>query len=204
MNQTQNKNQTETDNVRESFSARLLTDPQYDEGKSIAHIIKGEIKRSGAFKDKLIDYSHAWARSESFDANRAEKIVRDLFTEINGQSMNQMRESFAAAAENFSDEHKQLAYDLACDSAKLMEQGDKLCFNRVIAFQARKLSDKLEVTDAVAKRLMADEFEKTENTKLFDWGKELDAQFYTPQIEAEKLARQQTQRQPRARTGPQR
>lgn len=65
--------------ARDSFSGRPLTNSQFDEGILIGVIVEREILRNGAFKEKLTDYSHAFARTEQFDTARAETIIRDLF-----------------------------------------------------------------------------------------------------------------------------
>lgn len=148
--------------ARESFSGRLLTDRQFDEAMTITGIIEAEIQHSGSFKDKLGDYAFAFARTEKFDATKAETIIRDLFKERTGQTMNQMREDYAKREEAITDNHRA---------------------------QARQLAEEIGVTDACAKRLMREEFKAAENAELFDWGKELDERFYRPQIEAEKAER---------------
>lgn len=178
--------------VRESFSARLLTDSQFDECMAITNIIGREIRRSGKFKDKLGDYAHALARSEKFDAAKAETILRDLFKERTGQSMNQMREKLVKGEEAITDDHRQKAYQGACDISQMMEQGDKLSFHRACSGQAQILAKEFAITDSAAKRIMAEEFNAAEDAKLYDWGKELEEQFFRPQIEAEKQQREES------------
>lgn len=39
---------------------------------------------------------------------------------------------------------------------------------------------------------MSEEFNAAEGSQLHEWGKELDEQFYRPQVEAEKSQREQT------------
>lgn len=179
--------------VRESFSTRLLTDAQFDECLAITNIIGREIRRSGKFKDKLRDYAYALARSEKFDAGKAETILRDLFKARTGQSMNQMREKLVKGEEAITDDQRQQAYQYACDIGSMMEQGDKLSFHRACSGQAQILAKEFSITDSAAKRLMAEEFNTAEDAKLYDWGKELEEQFFRPQIEAEKQHRDQSQ-----------
>ena len=78
--------------ARESFSGRLLTDAQFDEAMALTGIIEREIKKNGAFKEKLGDYAHAFSRTEHFVSAKAETVVRDLFKARTGMTMNQMRE----------------------------------------------------------------------------------------------------------------
>ncbi len=185
--------------ARESFSGRLLTNSQFDEAIAITGIIEQEIQRSGAFKDKLGDYAYAFARSEKFDATKSETIIRDLFKERTGRTMNQMREALINREEATTDAHRAQAYSQACAIGDLMENGIKLSFNRAYAHQAHALASELGVTDAFAKRLMRDEFAAAEESELQDWGKELDATLYRPQIDAEKEKREAVQEQPVAR-----
>jgi len=55
---------------------------------------------------------------------------------------------------------------------------------------------------------MSEEFNAAEDAKLYDWGKELNEQFFRPQIEAEKAERKTSQSQKqssghrRTRSGP--
>lgn len=175
--------------VRESYSARLLTDRQFDEAMAITNIIETEIQETGSFKDKLGDYSYAFARSQSFDAVKSETIIRDLFKERTGQTMNQMREGLVEREGQVSDLHRAEAYSRACAIGDMMETGVKLTFNRAYAHQALKLASEIGVTDNCAKRLMREEFAAAEGSELMDWGKELDETIYRPQIDAEKSER---------------
>ena len=171
---------------------------QFDEAIALTAIIEREIARTGAFKDKLGDYSFAFARSERFDAPKAETILRDLFKERTGHTMNQMRETYADRLEKLTDDQRASAYQYASEIGDMMEGGVKLSFNRAVAHQSQQLASNLGITDAAARSLMAEEFEAAENQTLWDWGKELDEQFYRPQIEAEKAEREQSRSQGRS------
>jgi hypothetical protein len=215
MNTTNTTNQpSRLASARESFSGRLLTDRQFEEAISITGIIESEIRESGSFKDKLGDYSYAFARSQSFDAVKSETIIRDLFKERTGQTMNQMRESLAEREDAVTDDHRAKAYSQACAIGDVMEQGVKVTFNRALAHQAQQLAVEIGVTDTCAKRLMREEFAAAEESELMDWGKELDETVYRPQIDAEKSERMAAREEPerpgrqvsrptRSRSGPQ-
>jgi len=140
---------------------------------------------------------------------KAETIVRDLFKERTGQSMNQLREKLADTEKNLTDEQRQSAYDFACRVGDMIENEKKMSFARAYAHQADDLAGTLGITDAAAKTLMKEQFKAVENTELYEWGKQLEERFYRPQIEAETRereagqARAQTQtRGARTRTGP--
>jgi hypothetical protein len=68
--------------ARESFSGRLLSDAQFKEAIAITGIIEREIHCSGTFKEKLSDYSYAFARTERFDAAKAEAKKTDVGIEL--------------------------------------------------------------------------------------------------------------------------
>lgn len=172
--------------ARESFSGRILTDPQFEEAIAIVGIVKREILRSGAFKEKLGDYAYALARTNQFDAMKGESIVRDLFKTITGQSMNQMRENLVKREEKLPTNAKSMALDHANAVGTMIRQGTKINFNRAFAHEAEAMATNLGITDAGAKRLMKEEFKAAGNGDLYEWGKQVEEQFYKPQIEAEK------------------
>lgn len=215
MNTTNTKQPDRLASVRESFSARLLTDRQFSEAIAITGIIETEIRETGSFKEKLGDYSYAFARSQTFDAVKSETIIRDLFKERTGQTMNQMREGLAEREDKITDDNRAQAYSRACAIGDLMETGVKVTFNRAYAHQAQQLGSEIGVTDACAKRLMREEFASAEGSELIDWGKELDETIYRPQIDAEKNERAAPREEPaergrqtrrttqRSRSGPQ-
>lgn len=183
--------------ARESFSGRLLSDAQFDEAVAITGIIEREIRKSGAFKEKLGDYAYAYARTEKLDAVKAESIIRDLFKARTGQSMNDMRKELSEREEKLPTEKKSLALEYAQAVGTMIREGDKINFARAFAHQAQGLADQLQITDAGAKRLMKEEFGAVEDRDLYEWGKELEGQFYRPQIEAEKEAREKSRAQDR-------
>ncbi|WP_425088885.1 hypothetical protein [Stappia sp.] len=191
---------TEADRVRaarESFSGRLLTNRQFKEAVAVTRILEAEIQRSGTFKEKLGDYAYAFARTERFDAMKGETILRDLFKERTGQSMNEMRKAFVESEEALTDDHRAQAYRRAAGIEGMMEAGDKLGFTRAAAHQAEALAREIGITDACAMRVMAEAFEAARDIAFRDWGKELDERIYRPQIDAEK----QTRKRSRTRGG---
>jgi hypothetical protein len=172
--------------ARESFSGRLLTDAQFDESMAITGILEREIRKNGAFKDKLGDYAFAFSRTEKMDPARAESTLRDQFKARTGQTMNQMREQLLEREEKLTPAQTKLGYDYALAVGEMIEKGDKINFNRAFAHQGQEMARELDITDAGGKRIMKDEFKAAEGSELYDWGKELEERFYRPQIEAEK------------------
>lgn len=183
---TQSTEQERLVAARDSFSGRLLTDAQFDEAIAITGIIEREIYKSGSFKEKLGDYAYAFSRTENFDVAKSETILRDLFKVRTGQSMNQMRETLMERETKLPAQHKSLAVDYAKAVGGMIRDGDKISFNRAFAHQAQRFAGDLGITDAGAKRLMREEFTAAERRDFYDWGKEVETQFYRPQIEAEK------------------
>ena len=202
--------------ARESFSGRLLTDNQFNEAIAITNIMEREIHKSGIFKEKLGDYTNAFARTEKFDAIKAEGIVRDLFKERTGQTMNQMRKILLERESTLfvrddstpnktikpelSENVKDRAYQSATDVGQKIKEGNKITFYRAYSHQAIKLAKDLNITQAGAKRLMQEQFEEAENQTLYEWGKELEEKHYRPQIEAEQQAREESRTQKPAHT----
>lgn len=177
--------------ARDSFSGRLLTNAQFDEAIAITGIIEREITRSGTFKEKLGDYAHAFARTENFDALKAETILRDLFKARVGRSMNQMREDLVQREEKLPANARTLALEHAREVGSMIRDGILISFNRAFSHQAQAMASGLGITDAGAKRLMKDEFKAAENREFYEWGKEMEEQFYKPQVEAERRQREE-------------
>ncbi len=185
--------------ARNSFSGVLLTDAQFDEFVAVVAILEREIRTTGTFKDKLDGYAHAIARSQRMDDAKANTISRDLFKEITGQTLNQMRAELMQNEKDkeASPEYRQDAYEAACEIGPMVETGEKMTSHRAYAFQADFVAAQHGVTAAGAKRIMAEEFEGAENRTLYDWGKELDDKYYRPQIEAAKKEREARRAQER-------
>jgi hypothetical protein len=180
--------------ARESFSGRLLSDAQFDEAMAVTGIIEREIRKNGAFKEKLGDYAYAFSRTEKFDPMKGETILRDLFKARTGQTMNQMREGFAERENKLTKTQTGQAYDYALAVGKMIEDGDKISFHRAFNHQAAQLANELRITDAAAKRLMKEEFKAAEaDLDFYEWGKDIEDRFYRPQIEAEKEQRERSQ-----------
>ncbi|MEL6502835.1 MAG: hypothetical protein AAFQ10_00135 [Pseudomonadota bacterium] len=187
-------NPDEADRVaqaRESFSGRLLTDSQFDEAMSITGIIEAEIRKSGVFRDKLSDYAHAFARTERFDAMRAESTLRDLFKARTGQTMNALREDLLDRESALDGAETEQAKAVTREIGTLIKDGDKMPFHRAYEYQAGVLAEDLGITNAGAKRIMTEVFREEAGSELYDWGKDLEEKHYRPQIEAEKQEREE-------------
>lgn len=192
---TSHQNTSEKDRIahaRESFSGRLLTDHQFTEAITITRIVEREIIKSGAFKDKLADYAHAYARTERFDTAKAETTLRDLFKHRTGLSMNEMRKKLMEQENNLPDTARHEATRFAEEALAMVEHGNKMTFHRAQAHQAKQLARHWQITDAAAKQLMRDSYHDNHGRDFHEIGKELNERFYRPQIEAEKQQRGQS------------
>lgn len=177
-------------NARESYSGRLLSDPHFNEAMMNTGIIEKNIQATGKFKEVLNEYSAAFAHTkQNLSVVNAEKIIRDLFKERVGLSMNELREAFQKREEKLTEEQKNAAFPYAKEVGTMIEEGNKISFSRAFAHQAKDYATKLNITDLGAKRIMSEQFEAVQGEKFYDWGKAKENEFYRPQIEAEKQAR---------------
>ena len=177
--------------TRESFSARLLTDPQFEEFASICGILHREIHRSGSFIEKLETYAFAVSRIEKgINAAKADTILRDIFKGLFGQSLDQLRKQLLKTQEELDEEQVSVGLDFAYATLQQIEDGDKMPFYRAYAEQAALMATELGITDVFAKKLMGEQFEAAEARKFYEEGKQFEDKFYRPQIEAEKRNRE--------------
>ncbi len=186
---------------RESFSGRILNNRQYEDGIAITGIMEREIKANGKFKEKLSDFAVAFARTEKFDVMKAETIIRDLYKARTGETMNQTREKLMDREATLTENEKHGAYKHAKEVGQMIEDGNKISFNRAYSHVASNLASELGITEVSAKSLMKESFESVESRDFYDWGKEQEEKYYRPQIEAEKQQREasRTQSRPRQR-----
>ena len=204
MNTTLNEDgQHQLVEARQSYTGSRLTDSQFDEAWNVAGIIDREIHKSGSFVESLIDYAHAYARKEKFDAARGEMILRDTFTARYSQSMNQMRESLMEREANLPQTAKQDALDYARMIEFLIRDGATMPFWRALDHTGAALAEKLDITETGAKSLMRRVFQEVEDKDLYENGKAFEKQFHQPVREAEREARK-AERAQLQRTGPSR
>lgn len=173
-----------SDPVRESYSAKYLTDGQYDEAIALTKVIEGEINRTGSFREKLQDYAHAFARTEKFDAVKSEVIVRDLFKARTGETMNQMRERLVdrervllgddKTPATISEQQRGKAFSHAREIGVMIASNERIPFYRAYSHQAKQHAADLGVTEMASRKLMQSEFKAIERQELGAWGKELE------------------------------
>ncbi|MEM7427863.1 MAG: hypothetical protein AAF441_17350 [Pseudomonadota bacterium] len=175
--------------ARESFSGRTLTEGQFKEAWAITGILDQEIQRTGSFRDKLTDYSHAFARSEKFDALRGETILRDLYSARTGQTMNQVREGLLEREKCLPQDAQARALQAANSIEQMIKEGRTQPFYKAYDTAAIKLAGELKITQSGAKELMKEAYRTAHNRGLYETGKEVEEAYHKPVREAEIAAR---------------
>ncbi|WP_386627520.1 hypothetical protein [Sulfitobacter geojensis] len=184
-----NLNKPVTDEARESFTGKTLTDAQFDESWAIAEIMHRGIKRSGSFHEKLTDYSHAFSRSERFDQMKGETIIRDQFKSRYGETMNQMREGLANREAGLSRNDRDGAFDYAQMIVPLISDGDTMPFYRAFDVAGGGLAEKLNITEVGAKKLMKEAFQEAEGRDLYEVGKAVEKEHHLPKRDADRTTK---------------
>lgn len=166
--------------ARQSFAGRNLTTSQFDEAWALSGIVAGEIHKSGSFRDKLSDYAHAFARNERFDTLKGEDIVRDLFKERYGETMNQMREGLMSREADIEDAIVDDALIRARSVTDLIREAPTMPFYRAYDQAAVKMAQDHGITEAGAKEMMKAAFASHEGRELYEAGKEAEELYHKP------------------------
>jgi len=152
-------------------------------------VIHNEIQHSGSFVEKLTDYSHAFARTQKFDALRGEKILRDIYSARFAQTMNQTREGLLNVEANLPDIAQTRALDCAESIVALIPKAPTQPFYQAYDRAAFTLAKEFGITQTGAKQLIKDIYQQHHGRDLYAAGKEIDAAYHTPVREAEIAAR---------------
>lgn len=175
--------------ARTSFSGKTLTENQFRDVWAISSILSHEIQKTGSFRDKLTDYSHAFARSERFDALRGETILRDIYTARFGQSLNQTREGLLAAEEALPAHAKARALECAETIGQLIQKPPTQPFYKAYDRAAVQMAGEFGITQTAAKSLMKDAYQGMHGRDLYEAGKEQEEAYHRPVREAEIASR---------------
>lgn len=189
MTMTPEDRQAQITAARESYSGRTLTQSQFKEAWALSGILNREIQKTGSFREKLTDYSHAYARSEKFDALRRETILRDIYTARYSQSMNQTREGLMAREEAMPETSRARALTCAETIGDLIQKAPTQPFYQAYDRAAVTLAKELDITQSGAKTLMKETFKEVHSRDLYEAGKEIEAAYHRPVREAEIAAR---------------
>ena len=139
--------QNRTVDTRQSPTGKKMPDNEYDESKSLVEIMHRGIRKNGKFREKLADYSHAFARGEKFDAMKAEIIIRDQFKEQFGETMDQMRLTLKERQENLPDTANRDAMEYARMMEPLIRDDETMPFYRAHNYVGGALSEKLNIAE---------------------------------------------------------
>lgn len=200
-NNKQDSTQRNAERVRNSAIGKTLTHSQFVDGYSIAKMIHTNIRKTGTFKDKLTDHAHAFARQERFDALKGEQIIRDVFIERYGQSMNELREEFLTREEDLFDQAHDFALEHAEKIGPMIRQGETMPFYLAYDRAAHLMGKRLSITENTAKDWMKHAFEKAHGKDLYETCKQVEKDYHYPVKEQERERRQsmRTQETTRAR-----
>ncbi|MEM9699403.1 MAG: hypothetical protein AAF943_11495 [Pseudomonadota bacterium] len=187
--------------ARNSFHGKTMTETQLRDTWGIAGIMERSIRRTGTFKDKLNDFTNAFARSERFEHMKGEEIIRDIFKVRFGQTMNQMREGLMEREAALGPDAKQEALERARLVLADIQQGETMPFYAASEKHALPFAKTHGVTEVAAKKSMSAAFKEAEGRDLYDVGKELEAKHHVPVREAHREA-QKAERREYARSGP--
>ena len=185
--------------VKSSFMGKTLTVSQFDESWSVAEIIHRGIEKTGSFREKLTDYSHAYARSEKFDQMKGETIIRDIFKARYGETMNEMRLDLKKREENPAEDARKVALSEARRIEPMIRDKETMPFYRAYDHAAYTLAQHLAITETGAKDLMKETFREAEGQELYDHGKAVEKEFHQPVREAAQQAREAKREQTRSR-----
>ncbi|GMG84976.1 hypothetical protein LNKW23_41920 [Paralimibaculum aggregatum] len=176
--------------AKASYQGQRLSNAQFEDAWAIAKIMRTEIKSSGSFTEKLTDYAHAFARSQRFDQLKGETIIRDIFKERYGQTMNQMREAQLEREGKLDDFARKEALNVARGVPELIQSGETMPFYKSYDIQATTFAEAFQISEATAKTVMKEAYKEAEGRDLYEAGKEVEERVHRPKVEAERRARE--------------
>ena len=174
----------QTANVRESFVGKSLTEAQCDIAMGVAGIIDRHIQKTGSFREPLTDYAHAFARSEKFDAMKGETIIRDVYAERYGRTMNATREALLENEKNLPEQAHDQALHSARQTLEAISSGDTEPFYKAYDREGSALAKTLSITESAAKSQMTESYRSVEGRELYETGKALEEKYHRPRMEA--------------------
>jgi len=166
--------------VRQGPAGRNLTDSQFEEGWAVAGIIARENVKTGAFREKLSDYAHAFARTQRFDALKAEEIIRDIFKARYGQTMNEFRESLLSRETEIEPTIGGEALRRAQSIPERIREAPTMPFYLAYDEAAVAFASEYGITESCAKNMMKAAFMANEARELYEAGKEAESLYHKP------------------------
>lgn len=181
--------------ARDSFTGSRMTDSQFDEAWHIAGIINREIHRSGSFITTLGKYATAFETDRKFNKDRAEVILRDIYSARYGESMNKTREGLLNKEAAIRDTIQPQALHHARSIGDMIASGPTMPFYQTADIAGTTMARAHSITESGAKKMMAEAFERADGPSLREYGKELEEKHHTPVREAARAARKREQAQ---------
>jgi hypothetical protein len=185
--------------ARATETGQKMTDVQFEEVWAVAGIMDRSIRATGVFKDKLVDFAHAYARTQKFGSPQAETIIRDIYEERYGETMNDRRKALVANEEGLGNDARADILRHARDLKALIAEGETMPLYRAIDLQATALAEKYDISEAGAKRTMAATYKQAGGTELYADMKAVEDQYHTP-----KAAKTRSQARSRQDSAPKR
>lgn len=176
-------------NARNSYIAKTLTESQWDIATDVASIINRQIQKTGSFREALTDYAHAFSRSEKFDAAKGEVIIRDVFSEQYGLTMNALRESLLNNEKNLLESAREQAIQSARQILDSIAQGETEPFFKAYDRESNRLAQALNITESGARKCMVESYRAIEGRELYETGKALEEQYHKPKVDEAKVDR---------------
>lgn len=190
----------QTIRVRESFVGKSLTQAQCDIAMGVAGIIDRHIQKTGSFRDPLTDYSHAFARSEKFDAMKGETIIRDVYAAQFGRTMNATREALLENERQIPAEAHEQALQAARQTLEAISSGETEPFYKAYDREGGSLAKTLKITESAAKSQMTESYRSVEGREFYDTGKELEEKHHRPRMESLRQERETARTKTMTRT----
>ncbi|WP_306261302.1 hypothetical protein [Pararhizobium sp. IMCC21322] len=164
----------------ESKTGRSLTGSQFQVVWNLTEITHREILHSGKFKDVLTDFSQTFARHQPFDAMKAEIIIRDVYASRYDLTMKANLKVLQDREATLTDLEKSKGHAYAINIGIRIEDGD-IPLYRALDKAAVDYAQDLGISEAGAKRVIAESFKAKEGKDFYQWAKETEKQHYTPE-----------------------
>ena len=200
LNTVPETDRTPVQRARESETGWTLTEGQFRDAWALAGMIEGTIRQSGSFRDRLIDFAHAWARAEKFDAVKGEMIIRDIFEARHGMAMNALRERLKAREEEVRENRGPEPLKHARAALDAIPAGNTKPFYKAYDDAGLSLARQLDITVTGAKLLIKQDYAAAENRDFYAEGKRLEAEHHLPKREAADARHEAHRAQSRPRT----
>ncbi|MCP4933238.1 MAG: hypothetical protein GY927_03320 [bacterium] len=149
------------------------------------------MRKSGSFREKLTDYAHAFARSQKF-AMKGESILRDMFKERYGETMNHMREGLLERENTLRDVGQEQALHHARSIEGMIKNGETMPFYQAYDRAAVDMAKQYNITERGAKEMMKTIYREVEGVELYETGKAAEKSHHAPTKEVSRQTARET------------